>query len=200
MESDKLYELRKTNKKSLKAIKREKIFKSIFYLILALIVSIGLKDTDFKYPIVFLIIIFIIGIVINISQIIKLEEKDEMLNEFFLEDYLLFLNDYTLLIFQESKNELVNILIETSKYIDFLKRNVECTISLETELNRYRITYKIIPDGLKIENLYKIKRLWQSDINRNKAERDLYLKVINNLYRFRRKEYKSFKILKIQTI
>ena len=206
MESDNLYELRNANNEHLKAIKREKIFKSIFYLILALIVSTGLKDTDFKYPIVFSIIILIIGIVINISKIIKIEEKDKMLNEFFYEDYLLTLeklinmNNYTYFTFEESKNELVNILIEISKRIRFLGRNTEYSINLETELNKYKITYKIISDGRKFENLLRIKILWQLDINPNKTERGLYLSIVNSLYKFRRKECKSFKILKIEAI
>ena len=206
MESDNLYELRNANNEHLKAIKREKIFKSIFYLILALIVSMGLKDKDFKYPIAFLIIILIIGIVINISKIIKIEEKDKMLNEFFYKDYLLTLeklinmNNYTYFTFEELKNELVNILIEVSKKIRFLKRNVEYTINLETELNRYKVIYEITQEGRKIENLLRIKKLWQSDINPNKKERELYLSIVNSLYRFRRKECKSFKILKIEAI
>ena len=205
MKNNNLYELTKMNKEYFEKIKREKILESIFCLILIFLVSTGLKGTEFKYPIIFLIIILMILIGINISRIIKIEQKDNMLTDFFYKDYLLTLeklinmNNYMYFTFAESKNELVNILVELSRKFEILKLKAENTINLETELNRYRITYEIIPNGRKVENLFRIKRFWQSDIVKN-TEKELYLSIINNLYRGRREDYKSFKIIEIEEV
>lgn len=139
----------------------------------------------------------------------SLEQKDKLLDDFFVQNHLIMLENIREInqhnSFGFSKEHLTVIIRDIARRIIKLKHNndTECVANVYLDGTNYEVTYKIVKNEIET-NIFQVAFLVKEPPyyrEGNVSKKDLPLYLINRLYKIkkrkRKKSEKAFKILKI---